>query len=101
MSSFFADIVFYKGATNFFFAQSKSFTRATILNCNNALIQCTVSSPISVYVYLFLFQWRGLLLYDLHTALYWKANKKFAMSQGQPQNGSVHENDTLKAEVFV
>ena len=39
-------------------------------------------------MYLSFLQWRGTLLFDLHTALYWKANKKYAM---------IHSNKTNKS----
>ena len=47
-------------------------------------------------------KWRGTLLFDLHTALYWKSNKKYAMSHTNKTNNSVnqvnneinHENQT-------
>ena len=55
-----------------------------------------------------LFQWRGTLLFDLHTALYWKANKKFAMSQGikpkfeiKVQNSLSTDKDENKIKVFL
>ena len=37
-------------------------------------------------MFVFQFKWKGLMLFELHTALYWKANKKYAASQGiKPQ----------------
>ena len=35
------------------------------------------------------------MLFELHTALYWKANKKYAASQGiKPQFEAEHENNS-------
>ena len=39
-------------------------------------------------MYLSFLQWRGTLLFDLHTALYWKANKKYAMIHSNKTNES-------------
>merc|ERR1712241_1152912 len=48
-------------------------------------------------------KWRGTLLFDLHTALYWKANKKYAMKQKikpkyEMKNQSTHEHSKEKEE---
>ena len=45
--------------------------------------------PFNIYLSIcVVLQWRGTLLFDLHTALYWKANKKYAM---------IHSNKTNKS----
>ena len=36
-------------------------------------------------------KWRGTLLFDLHTALYWKSNKKYAMVHANKTNNSVNQ----------
>ena len=36
-------------------------------------------------------KWRGTLLFDLHTALYWKSNKKYAMSHANKTNNSMNQ----------